>query len=164
MTTTPGTEHDVCQALAETGIRPGSVRTLCERARASGSHTWYTGTHAYVITWDAEAGYQVTPSQDKDRRWTLAFRNPRANRFRRVTDWGGSWDEAQKMSGAAVTAHPELEIWYVPSLAAEQSGYSCEEDRGNILANTGRRVRMVDDAVLADVVPPGAQPAESRTS
>jgi hypothetical protein len=154
-TITPGTERDVYQALSETGINAASARTLAGRARATGSYTHHAGTSAYLITWDAEAGYQVKRSStDKDRSWTIAFRTPRANRFRRVTDWSGSCEQAREMAGAATSGSPQLEVWFVPTLAAEESGYSCEEDRGNILAVTGRRVRMVDNAVLADVVTP----------
>jgi hypothetical protein len=84
--------------------------------------------------------------------WTVAFRKPRANRFRRVTDWSGTWHEAEQMARRTID-RDELEVWYVPTRQAELDGHVWPEDVGNILTNTGRRVRIVDNAVLTDVVP-----------
>jgi len=85
--------------------------------------------------------------------WTIAWRKPHANRYQRATNWTGTWHQAVNMSRAFAERNPELQVWYVPTLDAEQTGYVCEEDRGNILGDNGRRVRIVDNGTIdADLV------------
>lgn len=88
-----------------------------------------------------------------DRRsiWTIAFRKPRANRFQRVTNWSGSWDDAVKMAGLYAAAHPELEIYYVITLDAEKANPD-SEDNGNVMVASGKRIRMIDNAELSDEI------------
>lgn len=80
--------------------------------------------------------------------WTLAYRKPTANRFQRVTNWSGTWSQAQELARSFAQAHPELQVWYVPSAASEENG--CEEDRGNVLTDTGRRVRIRETGSLTE--------------
>lgn len=99
------------------------------------------------------------------RTWTLAWRKRRANRFERATNWAGTWHQARELCGIFVDAHPDLEVWYVPSKAAEDSGYSTSEDVGNILTENGRRVPMRDTGKLdADILlrVPDAGAAKAR--
>jgi len=77
--------------------------------------------------------------------WTLAYRKPRANRFQRVTNWSGTWHQARELCGIYVDANPGLEVWYVPSAASERPGH---EDTGNILVESGRRVRIRETGEL----------------
>lgn len=81
--------------------------------------------------------------------WTIAYRKPRANRFQRVTNWCGSWTEAYHMSQRFGQDHPELSVWYVPT-AEQEATTPGHEDNGNILTNTGQRVRIVDNAILPE--------------
>lgn len=88
-----------------------------------------------------------------DRRsvWTIAFRKRRANRFQRVTNWSGSWDDAVRMAGVYAESHPELEIYYVITLEAE-SANPTSEDNGNVMVESGKRIRIVDNAELSEEI------------
>ena len=100
--------------------------------------------------------------------WTLAYRNPRANRFQRVTNWEGTWHQARELAGKLMEAQPALQVYYVQSAASEarEVEYLAEqvrtgsmdqhlanqylEDHGNILvAETRRRVRMFQTGQLS---------------
>jgi hypothetical protein len=103
--------------------------------------------------------------------WTLAYRNPRANRFQRVTNWSGTWHQAYYLAQALGQEQPGLQIYYVMTEQAEQDrrvriatevkrgqmslGLASEyfADHGNILvAETRRRVRMFETGTLSDEV------------
>ncbi len=103
--------------------------------------------------------------------WTLAYRNPRANRFQRVTNWSGTWHQAYYLSNALSAEQPGLQIYYVQTLQSEKDQnlrLACEvaeskislelahsylEDHGNILvAETRRRVRMFETGQLSETV------------
>lgn len=95
--------------------------------------------------------------------WTLAYRKRTANRFQRMTNWAGTWAQALELARTFGEAHPELDVWYVPSLESEANG--APEDAGNILTDTGRRVRIRDNGtapewLLARV--PDADEAQAR--
>ncbi|UAW08472.1 hypothetical protein SEA_MORI_121 [Mycobacterium phage Mori] len=90
-------------------------------------------------------------TETKTRFWTIAWRKPRANRFHRATDLATDWHTASAVAAAVSHLRPDLEVWYVPTKAAEESGYVSAEDVGNILVSSGRRVRIVDDGKLADI-------------
>lgn len=81
--------------------------------------------------------------------WTIAFRNPRANRFRRVTNWNGTWDQASELARAYVTLNPQLQVWVTTTKEAEDAGHTVEEDRGTIMVESGRRVKVIDNAELS---------------
>jgi hypothetical protein len=81
-------------------------------------------------------------------RWTLAYRRPRANYFRRVNNWEGTWAQALELAEIFSIAHPEFEVYYVPTRETEQDG-SCPEDRGNILVDTGRRISIRETGTLS---------------
>lgn len=81
--------------------------------------------------------------------WTLAYRKPRANRFKRVTDLATDWHGA--MAAAELFTGKGIEVWVTTNAAAEAAGYTCAEDVGNILSNNGTRVRVVDTGTLADL-------------
>lgn len=82
--------------------------------------------------------------------WTIAYRNPRANKFHRVTDWSGTWDEAEKMASRFGIAHPELQVWYVTTLATELANEN-PEDVANIRVDSGRRVRVTETGSFASM-------------
>jgi alpha-beta hydrolase superfamily lysophospholipase len=77
--------------------------------------------------------------------WTVAYRNRRANHFKRVTDWSGTWEQATQMAGLVNEAHPDLEVWYTGTLESEQAGFVHPDDCGNLLVpnRTGRKSRRV---------------------
>lgn len=85
--------------------------------------------------------------------WTIAHRKPSANRIVRVGGIALTWDEARTLAAQLGHVRPDLQVYYVPTLAAEVAGYVVAEDRGNILMHTGKRVRMVDTGTL-DAFPP----------
>jgi hypothetical protein len=76
--------------------------------------------------------------------WTIAYRNPRANRFVRVSDFAGTWQEAHDAAGVFAEAHTGLQVYYVPTADAEAAGYGYAEDHGTVLVDSGRRVKMID--------------------
>lgn len=91
---------------------------------------------------------------DMNNAWTIAYRKPTANRFQRVTNWTGSWHEAVEMAGLIAEAHPELQVYYVTTAAHEAwektqvLGEQWNVDHGNILVDSGKRVRMVDTGAI----------------
>jgi hypothetical protein len=80
--------------------------------------------------------------------WTLAYRKRTANRFQRVTNWSGTWAQALELARSFSQAHPELDVWYVPTQASEANGAA--EDAGNVLTDTGRRVRIRENGALTE--------------
>jgi hypothetical protein len=89
--------------------------------------------------------------------WTLAYRKRTANRFQRMVNWAGTWCQARELANAMSEAHPELEVWYVPTVGADPDAY--------VLTNSGRHVRIRDNGVapawlLARV--PDAAEAQAR--
>ncbi|MGH3401888.1 MAG: hypothetical protein ACRDRJ_05100 [Streptosporangiaceae bacterium] len=58
------------------------------------------------------------------------------------------------MSGRFGTAHPELQVYYVPTLAMEQNESNVgREDCGNILVDSGKRVRIVEGGTVGGLEP-----------
>lgn len=84
----------------------------------------------------------------KPNTWTIAYRKPRANRFQRVTNWHGTWAQACELAHDFAEANPELQVFYVPTAASEADGTN-PEDAGNILVDSGKRVRMIDNGELS---------------
>lgn len=78
-----------------------------------------------------------------DTYWTIAVRKPCANRFLRF-DHAVSWDQATELARHYMAANPGMECYYTVNRQAELDGYSNDDDAGNILTHTGRRVRVVD--------------------
>lgn len=124
----------------------------------------------------------TTATQDRTR-WTLAWRNPRASSFHRAKNWEGTWAQAFELSSVFAKENPGLEVWYVTTAAYEREEafelpqrvargeISRElmdmylEDHGNVLVDSGRRVRIYDNGrlsatVLAQV--PDAAEAQAR--
>lgn len=85
----------------------------------------------------------------EDTRWTIAYRNPRANHFKRATDFCGTWQEARDIGRLAAISRPDLEVWVTTTQAAEATGYVHSEDIANILANSGRRVQVLNTGTIA---------------
>lgn len=106
--------------------------------------------------------------------WTLAWRNSRhANRLVRATNWAGTWEQALYLAGemreAMVKAgRSDAQVYYVTTLEYERDQAreiaagtlrpEYAEDHGNMLMETGRRVRMVTNgaipaSVLSRVLP-----------
>lgn len=95
--------------------------------------------------------------------WTLAFRKRTANRFQRVTNWAGTWAQALELAQAFGKAHPELDVWYVPTLASEGNGAA--EDAGNVMVDSGKRIRIRDNGALTEAelaLVPDAAEAQAR--
>ena len=103
--------------------------------------------------------------------WTLAYRNPRANRFQRVTNWSGTWHQAYYLAAKLIEAQPALQVYYVQTQQSEQEQAARMNqevrlgrmdvalageylaDHGNILvAETKRRVRMFETGSLSEQV------------
>lgn len=85
--------------------------------------------------------------------WTIAYRKPTANRFLRASDFAGTWAQAAELAGRFAEAHPELQVFYVPTKAMEDACKPEHEDNGTILTDTGRRVRMVEGGTIGDLEP-----------
>lgn len=103
--------------------------------------------------------------------WTIAYRKRTANRFQRVNNWSGTWDEAQNMGSRMAALYPHLQVWttttreYEAARALEVADgvadgtlsqeYALEvlEDHGNIMVDSGKRIRITDDGVLPDDLP-----------
>jgi hypothetical protein len=100
--------------------------------------------------------------------WTLAYRTPRANHFKRVTNWEGTWHQARELAAKLLETEPGLQVYYVQSAASEMAevkrlahevgagqmtselAYAYLEDHGNILvAETKRRVKMRETGTLS---------------
>jgi len=92
-----------------------------------------------------ETGTEMTTTDARG--WTIAFRNPRANRFIRVAELDLTWHQAVALADVYGHLHPGQQIYYLGNAKAETGGFVCEEDRGNILAETGRRVKVTDREV-----------------
>lgn len=98
--------------------------------------------------------------------WTLAYRKRTANRFQRVTDWAGTWQQARDKAREFGERHPELQVYYVTTAAYEKAeaarlagqvarGEMAQDladhwlaDHGNLLVDSGKRVRMVDNGTI----------------
>ena len=93
--------------------------------------------------------------------WTIAYRKRTANRFLRVSDWSGTWQQAYDLAGRLATLRPDLQVYYVTSetyeaaerarIAAGQVQPHLAEDHGNVLVDSGKRVRTVDAPMSPDV-------------
>lgn len=97
--------------------------------------------------------------------WTIAYRKPRANRFQRVANWEGTWAQAREVAQAFAVAHPDLQVYYVPSAASDAAEWSAPEDRGNVLVDSGRRVRIRETGALTEAelaAVPDAAGAQAR--
>lgn len=95
--------------------------------------------------------------------WTLAYRKPTANRFQRVTNWSGTWTQALELAQAFSKAHPELQVWYVPTQASEVNGAA--EDAGNVMVDSGKRIRIRENGALTETelaLVPDAEEAQAR--
>jgi hypothetical protein len=79
--------------------------------------------------------------------WTIAFRNPRANRFTRVAGLDLTWHQAEALAGVYGHLHPDQQVYYMSNATAEAEGRVVEENRGTILVETGRRVKVADREV-----------------
>lgn len=89
--------------------------------------------------------------------WTLAYRKPRANRFQRAVNWTGTWAQARELAGTFAAAHPDLQVYYVPSVGSDPDA--------RILTDTGRHVRIRDNGVIPGKIlaqVPGAAEAQAR--
>jgi len=80
--------------------------------------------------------------------WTLAYRTPRANHFRRCADWAGTWQEAYDQAQKFGRLNPHLQVYYTSTRAAELAGDVVPEDCANILTESGRRVAITDDGTI----------------
>lgn len=110
--------------------------------------------------------------------WTIAYRKPRANKFHRATNWSGTWEQARVMAGRFAELQDDaVQVYYVTT--AEYEAWELAEDRariargeitaeyaasryedhGNVMVDSGKRIRMTDTGTLparlmADCPPP----------
>lgn len=106
--------------------------------------------------------------------WTIAWRKRRANRFARVTDWTGTWREARELANKIVAAHPELQVYYVASAAMDaweegrvQAGELPAdrlEDRGFLVLESLKKIKMIDQGSIHDLIDPDPKPTPSITA
>ncbi len=83
--------------------------------------------------------------------WTVAYRLRRANRFLRVDGVALSWDEATELALDVQEAlGHRYEVYYVPT--AESDAQRADDDQGNILVDSGRRVKIKEGGVLPEGV------------
>ncbi|QNJ56946.1 hypothetical protein SEA_REINDEER_155 [Mycobacterium phage Reindeer] len=87
--------------------------------------------------------------------WTIAYRNRRANHFKRAQDLATDWHSAMAKAGAIKERLPHLDIWVLQTREAENAGYACAEDCGNILLETGKRIAVRDTGSLAELAAMG---------
>jgi hypothetical protein len=86
--------------------------------------------------------------------WTIVYRKPRANHFTRTADWSGSWAEAADYAQEFATAHAaeNLQVFYTVTRDADEASRASHAARygedhpdfGNILTDSGKRVRILD--------------------
>jgi hypothetical protein len=81
--------------------------------------------------------------------WTIAYRKRTANRFLRVSNWQGTWTQAVAMAAVFSETNPELQVYYVPTAEAEQDG-ATPEDIGNVLVDSGKRIRIAEGGGVPD--------------
>jgi hypothetical protein len=84
-------------------------------------------------------------------KWTVAFRNPRANRFLRYSGMSVEWQAAVDYARELTAARPDLQVWYTTT--AEYDRTHPNEDSNNILVESGRRVRVFETDSLPDKAP-----------
>lgn len=82
--------------------------------------------------------------------WTVAYRKPRANCFRRIDGVALSWDAATELALDVSQAMPGYQVYYVPT--AESDALRSDEDAFNILVDSGRRVKIKEGGVLPEGV------------
>lgn len=98
--------------------------------------------------------------------WTIAYRTRRANHFRRVTNWSGTWRQNYELARKFGELHPELQVFYVPSAAYERdeferitglvvAGAMAQDaadkllaDHGTVMAASGKRVKIRETGIL----------------
>lgn len=113
----------------------------------------------------------TTPATgDEPKDWTIAYRRRTGNVFHRVTNWAGTWAEAREMAGAFGELNPDLQVWYTTTAAHEAREVaelpariaagvavglmsqdladSYLEDHGNIMVDSGKRVKVRDNGLL----------------
>lgn len=81
--------------------------------------------------------------------WTVAYRKRTGPVFHRVTNWAGTWHQAEDMARRLMVARPDLQVWYVPTLAYEQANPG-HEDNGTVLTDSGKRVKIRDNGTLPE--------------
>ena len=98
----------------------------------------------------------------QDTGWTIAYRVSKyANHLKRVSDVDLSWHGARVLADRFASAMPDAEVYYVSTLQAEEDGRVCEEDRGNMLLESGKRVKFRETGVLPEgVVVPSQKEGE----
>ncbi|HEX8109784.1 MAG TPA: hypothetical protein VF516_18765 [Kofleriaceae bacterium] len=100
----------------------------------------------------------IRKSQAPAASWTIAWRKRTANHFRRANNWAGTWAEAFEMARAFGELHPEYQVYYTTTAAYEQwerdeiaAGTLAAdrgEDHGNIMVDSGKRIRVRDTGVV----------------
>lgn len=97
--------------------------------------------------------------------WTIAYRKRTANRFIRPTNFAGTWSQAKALAEAFAEASPEMQVYYVSTREAELARRVSDEDIANVLVDSGKRVRIVEQGeVPAELIArvPSDEVASSR--
>lgn len=132
------------------------------RSRLGGSDAAWTSLGLSPTTEDEAQrlvrGLTVNEGADSEFRavpvvlgWTVGYRNPRANKIKRVADLDLAWSEAYALCTLISRQRPDLAVYYVSNAAAEAAGMVCAEDIGSFLTDAGRRVRYAETGKLADL-------------
>ncbi|GAB3847249.1 hypothetical protein GCM10029963_28360 [Micromonospora andamanensis] len=107
--------------------------------------------------------------------WTIAYRKPRANHFKRAANFSGTWHQAREAAALFLAANPGMQVYYVTTAEQEQAeaaevaagklSADYALDHGNILTDAGKRVRIRETGELpAEIAAavPSAAVAENR--
>lgn len=104
----------------------------------------------------------MTPRTRPVNSWTIAYRlSKNANHFKRVTNWAGTWNESRIMAAEFMAYNPDAQVYYVPTAEYEDyqrhmiandfwSDSGLSDDWGNILVDSGKRVKMRETGLVTD--------------
>lgn len=80
--------------------------------------------------------------------WTVAWRKQASRTFTRAINWAGTWAEATEMAASVGELLGDgYQVYYTVTAAKERDGIN-REDAGNIMVDSGARVRIIDGGML----------------
>ncbi|MEU8086326.1 hypothetical protein AB0B57_22290 [Micromonospora sp. NPDC049101] len=91
--------------------------------------------------------------------WTIAYRKPRANHFKRAANFAGTWHQAREVAAMFMEANPDLQVYYVTTASTEQDeaariaagtlGAEYADDHGNVMLDNGKRIKVRETGQLS---------------
>src|SRR6185369_9641001 len=106
----------------------------------------------------AAPAFADAPALAEPATWTLAWRKRTGPVFHRATDWSGTWEQAYQLARVLGDLHPELQVYYTSTaayeadqaarIAAGEIGPEYAEDHGNIMVESGKRVKIRDNGKI----------------